>query len=304
MRGADVTNCTANRNTTRGDDKLIFIHLPKTGGMTLRNILYLQYAKESIFEIWGNQANGLSAFFSLSNEEKANLSCLLGHMSFGFHEYLPGQSRYITILRHPVGRLISEYRHMARTPNQPRTWQVPGPHLKSLEDYLAYRVESHSLNIQTRLIGGYVDIDSPNLPFDPLPEDALERAKQNLRNKFIVVGVTERFEESILLMKMELGWRGSILSRRRNTSALPSGSSAGVSPETRERIAKVSEPDMELYQLACELQAEKVQAQDENFQSELKRFQNANRRIYALQAGYWKIFPGKLRRLIKRIVKM
>ena len=46
-----------------------------------------------------------------------------------------------------------------------------------------WREEIHWMNIQTRLLSGYAELSQVDPPLDPLPDDALERAKENLENR-------------------------------------------------------------------------------------------------------------------------
>ena len=43
-------------------------------------------------------------------------------------------------------------------------------------------------------------------PYDPLPPDALSQAKDNLGERFAYVGTTERFDEFLAFLNLELGW--------------------------------------------------------------------------------------------------
>ena len=46
----------------------------------------------------------------------------------------------------------------------------------------------------------------PEKPPPPLTEGDLAQAKRNL-DRFLVVGLTERFDESFILIRRALGWR-------------------------------------------------------------------------------------------------
>ena len=41
----------------------------------------------------------------------------------------------------------------------------------------------------------------------PCTAEIFERAKENLRRHFSVVGLSERFEETLALMKLRFGWK-------------------------------------------------------------------------------------------------
>src|SRR5205085_2218053 len=101
---------------------------------------------------------------------------------------LPADARYLTILRDPVERTLSHYYYLVEPPGKegrfggglvPPGLPRPSPGL-TLEDALgdgAYIPD----NLQTRLLCGLVS------PYDPLPADALEQAKRNVRERFAYV---------------------------------------------------------------------------------------------------------------------
>ena len=55
-------------------------------------------------------------------------------------------------------------------------------------------------NVQTKMIAG-ADYDAP------CTAEIFTQAKENLHRHFSVVGLSERFEESLALMKLRFGWK-------------------------------------------------------------------------------------------------
>ena len=59
-----------------GQDSLVFLHIPKTAGTTLRDIISRQYDKDAIFVI-GEDANGdIARFKTLSESKTSNIRVL------------------------------------------------------------------------------------------------------------------------------------------------------------------------------------------------------------------------------------
>ena len=56
-------------------------------------------------------------------------------------------------------------------------------------------------------------------PFGEVTDEMLEQAKHNLREELVFFGLTERFDESLVLAKRRLGFR-SILYRSPGTEAI------------------------------------------------------------------------------------
>src|SRR5205823_8424847 len=98
-------------------EALIFLHIPKTAGTTLNRIIEWQYSPLSIFTI---DPHGIRAtperFKTLSERRRRQLRVVRGHMVYGIHEFLPQCASYMSMLRHPVARLLSAYSFILRRP--------------------------------------------------------------------------------------------------------------------------------------------------------------------------------------------
>ncbi len=228
-----------------------FFHVPKTGGLSLTAAMARQYPRDRIKDLWLQKPETISEFLAMPQEERERLWAVTGHFSFGVHEHLAPHTRYITLLRDPVKRLLSEYRHLADTPEDWGVWQAPASAMKSVDHYVDYIIENNMANGQTRLISGYLQLeDRP--PLTPLPADAEARAISNLETHFAVVGLTERFDESLLMMKRVLGWRKSVHYMRRNVRAHLAAKHP-VSETTLARIAAHTQIDTRVVQAGTHL---------------------------------------------------
>jgi uncharacterized protein Yka (UPF0111/DUF47 family) len=94
---------------------LVFLHLPKTAGMTLRGILERVYAEFGV-EFLTNRGGELRAFARRPLAERRRVALLAGHIPWGAQAAIPG-ARAITVLRDPVERVISFYHFTRRAPN-------------------------------------------------------------------------------------------------------------------------------------------------------------------------------------------
>ncbi len=120
-------------------------------------------------------------------------------MPFGIHKRLPQPATYITVLREPVERVISEYYfalHYRLHPQHKRMQNL------SLEQYAA--TTPHH-NIQCKLLAG---LPGPrDFLAGDCTEETLAAAKANLAQHFTLAGLTERFDETLALLKVLLGWK-------------------------------------------------------------------------------------------------
>ena len=85
----------------------VFLHIPKTGGITLYHVLNRQFDRSQVFTIRG--LIDRREFEELSEISRERLQLVRGHMEFGIHSWLTEPVSYFTILREPVNRVISHY---------------------------------------------------------------------------------------------------------------------------------------------------------------------------------------------------
>jgi len=228
---------------------VIFLHVPKTAGTTLHHILERCYPRNQICSFKDpNYRSELENFQKLSTETREAYRLIKGHLSFGFHRHLPGRSTYITFLREPVARALSFY-HYARSHPEHYLYPLLGDDHVDLKILLRQRTPTtHELfNLQTSMVAGD-EWDDPERPAD---RAALERAKQNLRSHFDVVGLTEEFDTSLRLRRRRFGWKVRFYTRKNVTRR--KDQIDNLDPETHSLLREANALDIELYQFAREL---------------------------------------------------
>lgn len=260
-----------------------FVHIPKTAGTTLNSILDREYSPHEAYEI---MMRGMSLrmpkrrvipkrMVSLGKVRRLRsaLNCqrpvrlIRGHFDLSLGKLLPPDTQFFTLLRDPVERAISHYYHYRRQTADPI-------HPLAMRATLTEWVSTCGLvemdNGQTRRLAGGM-----NLPYGRVTQQMLDRAKANLAKYFAVVGLTERFEESLILFRRTFNWRlyGFI---ERNV-----GDNRARRTEMSEETLKVIENcncfDLHLYQFAVELFEKAVSKID--MASELSRLRAASENI-------------------------
>ncbi len=202
---------------------------------------------------------------SLPREELARVRLIEGHTIFGVHRCLPRPSVYATLLREPVSRVMSGYAYIRRRPHHPLHSLS---HRLALDEFLRTGVAVQLDNGQTRAIAG-----DTTTPFGGCDRELLDMAKGNIEQHFALVGLTERFDESLLLMRRAFGWRNvcyvpANVSRR-------SRSMGTNDVRTRGLLEELNQFDIELY----EWNRERVQAAidaEPRLDHELRRLRRAN----------------------------
>jgi Galactose-3-O-sulfotransferase len=249
-------------SATPSQPLVVFQHLPKTAGSTLRGIIHRQYGSSRILPLYASSFGEELAAIPPSQMDR--LRAVMGHFYFGAHTFLSKPCTYITVLRDPVDRVISCYYFARRSPLDPLYDSVRRMSLKEF-------AETWVDNDQTRILAGkYGAPSSETCSYDEL----LNIAKENLAKYFAVVGITEEFDRSLILMKRILGWRNPFYMRRNVTRGRPR--KGEISQETLYAIQANNELDLELYRYGKKLFQEQIGSQSPSFENELQRFRKLN----------------------------
>jgi len=216
-------------------EALIFLHIPKTAGTTLNRIIEWQYSPLSIFTI---DPLGIRAtperFETFSEQRRRKLRVVRGHMVYGIHEFLPQGATYITMLRDPVARLLSAYSFALRRPLNPMRRKLKRERL-GVEAFV--RLTPNRQNLQCRVLAGVKDVTCD--------QRVLDIAKENITKSFSVVGLCERFEESLILVAKAFGWEIPYYENRKVSKVRPA-----LEPSVVNMIQEYNRFDMELYEFA------------------------------------------------------
>jgi len=221
----------------------IFVHIPKTGGITFCNLIDRLYHPSEVFSINGNNVpESREVMERLPEEERARFRWVKGHLSFGWDQYLPGPSQYFAIFRDPVKRIISEYYYILRTPVHPC-------HKKLVEEKISLREYGTGFliwtceNAHVRSLCNFFNTGRR------CAREHFERASENLQKKFLFAGLQERFDETLLLLQRKLNWErppyyiiSNVASNKPRNKDFPQ--------ETLEAIKAHNALDVELYEHA------------------------------------------------------
>jgi len=140
------------------------------------------------------------------------------------------------MLRDPVERVVSYYHFHLQDPQDP-AHEFAKTH--TFEEWL--EVSQGAQNEMTKCLSG---IRSEFVP----SQESFAMAKHHLRN-MAFVGLTERFEESLLLMKYYFGFDNLQFKSTKVGNKKPKQ----LSPETIEKIKEKNHMDIEIYEMAKEI---------------------------------------------------
>lgn len=192
------------------DDILLFVHIPKTGGLSFIHVLDQQFKKEEIFPL--HSAPSPELFEPYTQKRLEQYKLVRGHFRFGpydqrVYKHLSQNPIMITMLRDPVQRTISAYRYILRTPERPLHSELVSKDC-SLMDFVCDPTYAGWVeNRQARVIfGGY-----PGFPFhknssEKISDEAILHICLDRIQQFALVGLTERFRDSVDLLTDMFGW--------------------------------------------------------------------------------------------------
>lgn len=193
--------------------RLIFLHLHRTGGTTLRmEVLYNCLDRRKIFFFDGDelptQCGSVQELLAMPQAEQEKLEVIVGHMPFGLREQLPWPEswRYVTFMREPIARTVSTYYQVRGSP----TFHDTGDPLRksayddanryTLEEYVRHR-RLLSWNgmcafLSNKTFGKHFESD----------EDMFLEAWRNAR-ELSFVGMMDDFDELVRRLCRMFDWK-------------------------------------------------------------------------------------------------
>lgn len=263
---------------SKQSELIIFSHILKTGGLAFSNIMNRQYkpnffmAAQEPFKI-RREINKLE---KIAKDSDHKIQAVSGHVGIGLHELLPQSSKYITILRDPVDRLLSQYYHCCR-----------GGLAISIKDFVSMQPR-FSYNLQTRFLSGFEFNEQLKGAWDEsyffnVDSDyyrakcttaMLELAKHNLKEN-CYFGLTERFEESVLMFRQRLGWNWKNIWYIK-TNIGTNRPDKEVDSDVLECLQKANELDIELYRYAKQKFEEQIKIDPSSFKKKTVIFNKVN----------------------------
>lgn len=222
---------------------LVFVHIPKTAGTTLRVIAEQQYPMDEILPLYGCDIEQARAVLSaLGQSQVDHLAMIRGHFAYGIHEVIDRPVRYITLLRRPVPRVLSLYNYILRS----RRHLMHNAVLEmGLADFVASGMSAETRNgMVFQLSGLHGELpQTPHTPYTEPDRYSLHVAKRNL-GSFFGLGVCEHFAAFVQFLNKHAGWR-PVQVENRNVS----GRRYQPTLDEVRVIRKHNELDIELYNL-------------------------------------------------------
>lgn len=220
-------------------DRIRFLHIPKTAGTSFSNCLRRIYKanrlRHNVFVFQGDLEPDLERYRQLDLERRAGITLFTGHapLTTGAEEIdrLPT----ITFLRNPVERVKSFLQYAAE--GKVRGVAPEKPDIDALLTRARFQLE----NFYARMLLGNRRCDG-GWDGEAMAEEALDL----LANRLASFGITERFDDSLLLFQHVLDWKTSPVYTRLNEKS--GRDLLSFSEAQMERIREWNSVDLRIYE--------------------------------------------------------
>jgi hypothetical protein len=252
----------ANSDFTEHDlteQKLVFLHIPKSGGTTLHNLLLPHFPQEAVCPERFNELRHFAA------GQLARYRYFSGHFDLPSVKLIPGRKKIITMLREPVARLISMYYFQ-------RAHRIEVIECNNLElarlankyamaDFFrAEEVRSHFAinNAMTRVLTQCIEGNRWEAAASSNIDDEPDLEELKALDAF---GIMERYDESVALIFPSIGLPVPEKIEKKQVLDIIVEQEPGlrkidkepVTEEIRSLIADLVKVDVKLYREACKI---------------------------------------------------
>ncbi len=223
----------------RGRTVYLFLHIPRTGGTSIKKYISSICGDNSILNINGSVSD-YKFIISLAESKNDKYSVISGHFSYGVHRLLHnGNVKYVTIIRNPIDSVISTISYSIR-PKQNLLLPSSNPSQKFEYLFNKWFRDSQTLLSRTNLLVkalngiGYGDTLACNL------EDYIAAAQNNLMD-FDIVSFFPNVDIFSKLLLEALGYSNE------TSFHLNSSNNMDVDPTVRMELERNNKLDCALY---------------------------------------------------------
>jgi hypothetical protein len=232
--------------------RFFFCHLQKTAGTTLIRRIRGDFPERAVYP-HSSDGDEIARVISVDHllsvwaARQEEIQVVTGHFPLCVADLLGGKFTTLTVLRHPLDRTVSYLRHHRR--------RTPADADLTLEEvyYDGFRFNGLVHNHMTKMLSLTCgEMDDGALTRVSFTRDRLERSKERLA-RIDAIGLQEDFDAFCSELSARFGWR---LVDRLSPKQHPP---VELAPQFRDRILEDNAHDLELYEFARRLVAERSQ---------------------------------------------
>lgn len=172
-------NKNFNELRIKDDDMLVFFHAQRTGGSALRHVLARAYGEDSIF--CTQYVDDFKHWEHVSAERLSSMKIFAGHSNFMERE-MGRNLHFISLLRHPVYRIISLYYYCQKHQKHPLHDFAMNQDILGFYRNSIIKRSYYLNNLMCSRICG-----EPNF----------EMAKEYIESKYLAVGLTDQLGDFV-----------------------------------------------------------------------------------------------------------
>jgi len=222
----------------------IFQHLPKVGGTSVTTALRNVFGTGNMYSFQGLYPNDHHRFFV---QHDMSVELVTGHVNFGFHQATKKPCRYVTIMREPVQRVISQWYTQY-------WWRLNSVHthegVHDFEEFVSGTKTVIGNNLITRMISGWPnDINKTFATLTGSCTGAMyKRAVANINQWYDFVGFQMTMQASFDRMLQVMGRDPGVQVPMQNTTKDNVRTEKAPLPENAEKLAmEHNQYDLALY---------------------------------------------------------
>ncbi|MCI5049072.1 MAG: sulfotransferase family protein [Rickettsiales bacterium] len=226
---------------------LVFLHIPKTAGSRVREVIQAHVPDEQIHLI----GLGFDLMY-VSDRQLADHAVLMGHFGQALLKRVIRPSVHFTFLRHPVDRVISTYYYWRSLPDHPNPQSgimlAKSMELDEFVESQEHAIKSDLDNLQMWTMFGGPEMIIRDRNEHLSDAQRLKQAKENLAAMHFV-GIQDDFQTHINHFEALVGWEKSEPKITNKTE----GGKRNVPDHILKKLEKRQSLDCELYEYAIEL---------------------------------------------------
>jgi hypothetical protein len=228
------------------DQRILFVHVPKTAGMSLYYALARLVGERSAIRFAEGSKAVRERYLAMDDQELRRHRLISGHLPLHVFMQKPlDDYRLITLVRDPIERELSAYFYVKTWDKHPRHETMRD---MDLYQYLDERErKAGSRNLQCRVVGG---------------APSFEAARRAIDERYMLAAPVEYLDQFCAHLARRLGSAPLKLERSNVTSFRMSA--AEVHPGIIERFRRLTRGDRELYRYVKAKFEREVLAKEEN----------------------------------------